>query len=179
VRIKPTGVVGAAILFACFVLWPAAPAHAEWPSIQPPKGPSSRIAQKFFNGPRNPGAHHRRTVALPPLPTPRSPEPPRESVQLNKAAPEVAPASTPVEASKVPEGGPAPQSDQTDANRTPTESAAIGSAKVSAEAAVPVEVDEAPAAEPTPVSGSNKATPDDPAVSNKPAEAAARVPIND
>jgi hypothetical protein len=174
--VKPSGVVGAVIFFVCFVLWPAAPTYAEWPSIQAPKGRSSGIAQKFPNALRNQGAHHHQT-ASPPLP------PPAElSAELNRAAPKVTPASEaprPLEAKKVPEGGPAPQSDQTDANRIPTESAAIGSARVSAEAAAPVEVDETPAAEPAPVSGSNKATQDDPAVSNKPAEAAAPVPIND
>ena len=163
--VKPLGVVGAVIFFVCFVLWPAAPTYAEWPSIQAPKA----------------GAHHRRTMSSPRLPRPRPAELPRESVELNKAAPEVAPAPTPVEASKVPEGGPAPKSDQTpDANRTPADSATINSAKASAEVAVPVEADKAPAAEPAPVTGSNKATPElRPVVSDKPAEAAAPGPIND
>ena len=161
--VKPSGVVGAVIFFVCFVLWPAAPTYAEWPSIQAPKA----------------GAHHRRTMSSPRLPRPRPAELPRD--ELNKAAPKVAPAPTPVEASKVPEGGPAPKSDQTpDANRTPADSATINSAKASAEAAAPIEADEAPAAEPAPVSGSNKATPElRPVVSDKPAEAAAPVPIND
>ncbi len=185
-RVKPLGAVGAVILFICFVLWPAAPIHAEWPSIQPPAGPSSGIAEKFLNGLRNPGAHHHRTVALPPLPRPRPAELPRESVELNKAASEIAPTSqapTPIEAGKVPgpEGGPAPKSDQTrDANSTPAKSAAIGSAKVSAEAATPLEADDSSAAEIAPVSGSNKAIPElTPAISNKPEEAAAPVLIND
>ncbi len=179
-RVKLLGAVAAVIFFVCFVLWPAAPIHAEWPSIQPPAGPSSGIAQKFLNGLRNPGAHHR-TVELPRLPRPRPAELPRESVELNKAASEVAPAfeaPTSIEASKVPEGGPAPKSDQTpDANSTPAESAAIGSAKVSAEAAAPLEADDSSAAEIAPVSGSDKELP--PAVSNRPEKAAAPVPIND
>jgi hypothetical protein len=183
VRVKPLGAVGAVTFFASFVLLPAAPTHAEWPSIQPPAGPSSGIAQKLLNALRNPGAHHHRTVSLPPLPRPRPADLPRESVELNKAAPEVAPTSEapkPVQASKLPEGGPAPKSETLDADRTPAESAAIHSAKASAEATAPVEADEAPAAEPAPVSGSNKATPElPPAVSNKREEAAAPVPIND
>ena len=89
VRVKPL----CAVIFVCFLLLPAAPIHAEWPSIQPPQAPSSGIAQKFLNGLRNPGAHHHRTESSPPLPRPRPPELPRESVELNKAAPEVAPAS--------------------------------------------------------------------------------------
>ena len=185
VRVKPL----CAVIFVCFLLLPAAPIHAEWPSIQPPQAPSSGIAQKFLNGLRNPGAHHHRTESSPPLPRPRPPELPRESVELNKAAPEVAPASksnrhpvapTSVEASKVPEGGPAAMSNQTpDANRTPAESAPTDSAKAPAEVAAPVEANEAPA-ELAPVSGSNKATPElPPAASAKPNEAAAPVPIND
>jgi hypothetical protein len=180
VRPRPLGAVGAVIFFVCFVLLPAAPTHAEWPSIQAPKGPSSRIGQKFINGLRSPGAH-RRTVSSPPLPRPRPAELPRESVELNKAAPEVAPASdapTAVKASKEPEGN-APMPTQTpDANRT--QSGAIGSAKAPSEAPAPVEADEASAAEPAPVSESNKATPElPPAVSTKPDEAAALIPIND
>ncbi len=185
-RIKPLGAVGAIIPFVCFVLWPAAPIHAEWPSIQPPAGPSSGIAEKFLNRLRNPGAHHHRTVALPPLPRPRPAELPRESVELNKAASEIAPTSrapTPIEASKAPEGGPAPKSDQTRiVNSTPAESAAIGSAKLSAEAAAPLEADDSSAAEIAPVSGSNKATLElPPAVSKKPdgAPAPTPIPIND
>jgi hypothetical protein len=174
-RVKPLGAVGAAIFFACFVLWPASPTHAEWPSIQPRKGPSTRTAQ---SGLRKPGAHHRLTLLSPPLPRPR---PAELSVELNKAASEVAPPSQApalVEDSKVPEAGPAPTSDQTpDANRTPAESAAIDSAMAPAEAAAPVE---APVAEPAPLFESNKATPElPPAVSNKPDEAAAPIPIND
>jgi hypothetical protein len=188
VRVKPLGAVGAVIFFVCFVLLPAAPTHAEWPSIwpsiQPPHAPSSGIAQKFLNGLRNLGAHNHRTVSSPPLPRPRPPELPRESVELNKAAPEVAPASEapiPVEASEAHEGGPAPMSNQRpDASRTPAESAAINSAKPPAEVTAPVETNEPPAAELAPVSGSNKATPEPPpAVSTKPDEAVAPVPIND
>jgi hypothetical protein len=173
-RVKPLGAVGAAIFFACFVLWPASPTHAEWPSIQPRKGPSSRAAQ---SGLHNPGAHHHRTVSSLPLPRPR---PAELSVELNKAASEVAPPSQApalVEDSKVPAAGPAPKSDQTpDANRTPAESAAIGSATAPAEAAAPVE---APVAEPAPVFESNEATPEPPPAVSKPDEAAAPIPIND
>jgi len=179
VRVKPLGALGAAIFFVCFVLWPASPTHAEWPSIQLRKGPSSGTAQKY-HGLRNPGAHDHRTVSSPPLPRPR---PPELSVELNKDAPEVAPASeapAPVEASKVPDGD-APMATQTpDANRTPADSAAIGSANAPIEAAPPIEVDEAPTVEPAPVSGLNNETSElPPAVSNKPDEAAAPVPIND
>jgi len=182
-KVKSLRTVGAVAFFVCFVLLPAAPTHAEWPSIQPPAGPSSGIAQKFLNGLRNSGAHHHRTVSSPPLPRPRPAELPRESAELNKAAPEVVPASEaprPVEAKKVPEGGLARKSDQTpDANRTPADSAAINSPKA-AEVAAPVEADEAPAAELAPVSVSNKATLEPPpAVSNKPDETVAPLPIND
>ncbi len=177
-RVKPLGAVGVIIFFVCILLMAAAPTHAEWPSIQPPKGPSSGIAQKFLNGLRNPGAHHNRNVSLPPMPRPRPAELSRESVELNKAAPEAptSDATTGVELGRVPEGGP-PKSDQTpDANRPPAESAAIYSAKASAEAAAPIEADEAPPAKSAP--GSNKARPElPPAVSNK--AATAPVPIND
>src|SRR5262245_66155088 len=182
-KVKSLGAVGAVASLVCSVAMPACPTHAECPSIQPPAGPSSGIAQKFLNGLRNSGAHHHRTVSSPPLPRPRPAELPRESAELNKAAPEVVPASEaprPVEAKKVPEGGPARKSDQTpDANRTPADSAAINSHKA-AEAAAPVEADEAPAAELAPVSVSNKATLEPPpAVSNKPDETVAPLPIND
>src|SRR5262249_22912419 len=138
--------------------------------------------QKFLNGLRNPGAQHHRTVSSPPLPRPRPAELARQSVELNKATPAAPTSDTPtgVEPGKVLEGGP-PKSDQTpDANKTPAESAAIDSAKASAEVAAPVEPDEAPPAEPAPVSGSNRARPElPPAISNKAEEAAAPVPIND
>jgi hypothetical protein len=177
-RVKPLGAVSAAIFFACFVLWPASPTHAEWPSIQPRKGLSSRTAQ---SGLHNPGAHHHRTVSSLPLPRPR---PVELSVEVNKAASEVAPPSQApalVEDNKVPEAGTAPKSDQTpDANRMPAESAAIGSANAPIEAAPPIEADEAPAVEPAPVSGSNNETSElPPAVYNKPDEAAAPIPMND
>jgi hypothetical protein len=162
VRVKPLGAVGAVLFFVCILLLAAAPTQAEWPSIQPSKGPPSGIAQKFLNGLRNPGAQHHRTVSSPPLPRPRATELPRQSVELNKAAP-VAPTLDPptgVEHGKVLGGGP-PKSDQTpDANRAPAESAAIDLAKASAETAAPVEPDGAPPAEPARVSGSNKARPE-------------------
>jgi hypothetical protein len=179
VRMKLPGSVAFVV---CFVLLSAAPIHAEWPSIQAPAGPSSGIVKKFLNGLRRPDAQHHRTASSPPLPRPRPSDLPREAAELNKAAPEVVPSSesnrypaagTSAEASKTPEGGPAPTSNQTSDASSPS----INAANAPAEVTASVQANEPPAAE---LAGSNKTTPAlPPALSAKPNEAEARAPIND
>lgn len=182
-RMKPFAAVGVVV---CFVLLSAASSHAEWPSIQAPEAKSSGIVKMFIDGLRKPHVQHHRSVSSPPLPRPRPSELPRETAELNKAAPELAPSSelnghpaapTSAEASKVLEGGPAPTSSQTSgANRKPAEAALSDLANAPAEVAASVEANDAPAAE----SGPKKTTPAlSPAVSAKPNQAEALAPIND
>jgi len=45
-RVKPLGAVGAILFFVCILLLAAAPTQAEWPSIQPSKGPPVRNRAK-------------------------------------------------------------------------------------------------------------------------------------